>query len=75
MARKSEKIIEYDNYVWDRLGISSRTDMDARGLFPTYKKMMKSKFKTPMGVETMRELERENYHSAYEAIGYKGRRR
>jgi hypothetical protein len=63
--------MEYDSKVWDKLDIHSRTEMDQKGLYPRYRALMKKKFPKPMSRKTMMALENENFHSAYEAIGYK----
>ena len=69
--KKAQNIMDYDNMLWNKLGVRSRTEMDEKGLYPKYISEMKKKFKKPLSRNVMRILENENYHSAYEAIGYK----
>ena len=63
-------IMDYDNKLWNKYGVSSLTELEQKGFKKKYVMVMKKKFPKPMSRKTMQVLENENYHSAYSAIGY-----
>ena len=62
------ELMEIDKGIWKKLKISSRTDMDNKGLHPLYKRLVKQEVAGKVHPIELDVLTDNNYHSMRDAI-------